>query len=52
MVFRSARLEGYLWQDPAEGVKTVKNRELLTRRAFTIDELRPILAVADPNGKA
>jgi hypothetical protein len=48
MVFRSARLDGYLWQDPAEGVKTVKNREPLTRRPFTLDELRAILAVADP----
>jgi integrase len=47
MVFRSARLEGYLWQDPAEGVKTVKNRAPLTRRPFTLDELRAILAVAD-----
>ena len=47
MVFRSARLDGYLWQDPAEGVKTVKNREPLTRRPFTLDELRAILAVAD-----
>jgi integrase len=48
MVFRSARLDGYLWQDPAEGVKTVKNREPLTRRPFTLDELRSVLAVADP----
>jgi integrase len=48
MVFRSARLDGYLWQDPAEGVKTVKNRDPLTRRPFSIDELRSILAVADP----
>ena len=24
-IFRSARLDGYLWQDPAEGVTTVKN---------------------------
>jgi integrase len=47
MVFRSARLEGYLWQDPAEAVKTVKNREILTRRPFSFDELRAILAVAD-----
>jgi integrase len=48
MVFRSARLDGYLWQDPAEGVKTVKNRDPLTRRPFSIDELQAILAVADP----
>jgi integrase len=47
MVFRSARLEGYLWQDPTEAVKTVKNREVLTRRPFSIDELRAILTVAD-----
>ena len=47
MAFRSARLEGYLWQDPAEGVKTVKNRAPLTRRPFSIDELRAILMVAD-----
>ena len=26
MIFRSARREGYLFEDPAEGVKTVKNR--------------------------
>ena len=48
MVFRSARLKGYLWQDPAEGIKTVKNRETFLRRPFSIDELRTILAVANP----
>ena len=49
MVFRSARLENYLLQDPAEGVKVVKNRLVQSerRRPFTIDELRAILAVAD-----
>jgi integrase len=48
MVFRSARLDGHLWQDPAEGVKTVKNRDPFSRRPFTIDELRSILKVAGP----
>lgn len=48
MVFRAARLEGHLWQDPAERIKTVKNRDPFLRRPFTIDELRSILAVADP----
>jgi integrase len=49
MVFRSARLENYLLQDPAEGVKVVKNRLISERkRPFTIDELRAILAIADP----
>jgi hypothetical protein len=27
IIFRSARLESYLLQDPAEGIKTVKSRE-------------------------
>jgi integrase len=48
MVFRSARREGYLWQDPAEGVKSVKGAPTIKRRPFTIDELRRILAVAGP----
>jgi hypothetical protein len=29
MIFRSARRDGFLFQDPAEGVKTVKNRATL-----------------------
>jgi integrase len=48
MVCRAARLEGYLWQDPAEGIKAIKNYTPAIRRAFSIDELRAILAVADP----
>jgi integrase len=47
MLFRSARREGYLFEDPAEGVKTVKNREAFARRPFSIDELRAVLAMAD-----
>jgi integrase len=47
MVCRAARLEGYLWQDPAEGIKSIKTRSLTVRRAFSLDELRAILAVAD-----
>ena len=47
MILRSARLEGYLLQDPAEGVKTVKNRTEVSRRPFSIDELRAVLDVAD-----
>ena len=48
MVFRSARREGYLWQDPAEGIKSVKGAATVKRRPFTIDELRRVLAVAGP----
>jgi integrase len=47
MIFRAARLDGYLWQDPAEGIKSVKTKEPFVRRPFTLDELRSILAVAD-----
>ena len=46
-VFRRARLDGFIFQDPAEGVKTVRNRDVFERRPFTIDELRAVLAVAD-----
>ena len=45
-IFRSARVDGYLLQDPAEGVKTVKNHSVLERRPFTIDELKRVLDVA------
>ena len=45
-IFRSARQDGYLLSDPAEGVKTVKNLAALERRPFTIDELKRVLDVA------
>ena len=45
-IFRSARQDGYLLSDPAEGVKTVKNRGARERRPFTIDELRRVIDVA------
>ena len=48
MIFRSARREGYIIQDPAEAVKTVKNRSVVERRPFSIPELRAVLEVADP----
>jgi integrase len=47
-IFRSARREGYLFQDPTEGIETVKNRAVFERRPFSIDELRAVLAVAGP----
>jgi integrase len=45
-------VDGYLLQDPAEGVKTVKNRTALERRPFTLDELRAILDVANDEWKS
>jgi integrase len=47
MLFRAARLDGYLFQDPAEAVKVLKNNAPDRRRPFTVNELRSILAVAD-----
>jgi integrase len=47
MVFRAARQEGFLFQDPAEGVRSVKSSNQSDRRPFTIDELRAVLEVAD-----
>ena len=52
MIFRSARRERHLFEDPAEGVKTVKNRTNFARRPFSIDELRAILALADEEWKS
>jgi integrase len=46
-IFRAARTDGYLLQDPAESVKAVKNRDASERRPFTLEELRAVLAVAN-----
>jgi integrase len=52
-VFRSAKKEGYLLEDPAEFVEPVKRENSRTaRRAFTIDELRAVLANADDEWKS
>jgi integrase len=48
MIFRSARQEDYIVKDPAEAVKTVRSRDTVGRRPFSLDELRAVLAVADP----
>jgi integrase len=50
MIFRQARLDGYLFRDPAEGVQIVKSRSNgeKPRRPLTIPEIQAILSVADP----
>ena len=49
IAFRAARLDGFLWQDPAEGVKTFRvGDDSESRRPFSIDELGKVLANADP----
>ena len=45
-IFRTARRDGLLSEDPAESVRMVKNHATSGRRPFTIDELRAVLSVA------
>ena len=49
MMFRQARIDQYIFIDPAEGVKVLKDRDhdKVKRRPFTLDELRLILSHAD-----
>ena len=44
--FTAARKDGYLIDDPAADVDTIRDRSESTRRPFTLDELRAVLAVA------
>jgi integrase len=47
-IFRAAKAGGYLLEDPAEFVDTVRRETRnAARRAFTLDELKSVLAVAD-----
>jgi integrase len=49
MVFRRARIDGYITDDPSEGIPVLRrNGEQRTRRPFTIPELQAIMEVADP----
>jgi integrase len=53
VAFRAARLDGYIWEDPAEGVKTFRlgdSRDI--RRPFTIPEIQKVLEVADSEWKS
>lgn len=43
MLFRDARDRALLVDDPTEFVKTVKNRKVLDRRPFSMDEVRLVL---------
>jgi integrase len=48
MLLKSARNEGFLLEDPSQGVKLLKGSgRARLRRAFSLDELRKILAIAD-----
>jgi integrase len=49
MVFRRARIDGYITDDPSEGIPVLRrNGDRRSRRPFTIPELQAIMEVADP----
>jgi len=50
MLFRAAKRDDYISENPAEFVEILKNRddEISGRRALTVSEIRAVLAVADP----
>jgi integrase len=47
MIFRAARRDALVGDDPAEFVDTVKKGKTTVRRPFTIPELKAVLSVAD-----
>jgi len=47
MVFRAARRDALIGDDPAEFVATVRKGKATVRRPFTIPELKAVLSVAD-----
>ncbi len=48
MLFRAARRDGYILEDPAEFVKRLKREDQNNRRPFSIKEIQDLLRVADP----
>jgi integrase len=53
MVFRRARRDGVLAEDPAEFVDPVKRAQPKEKkRPFTLDELRDLIAAADPEWRS
>jgi integrase len=47
MLFRAARRDGYILEDPAEFVRSVKRDSGSGRRPFRIEEIQALLSVAD-----
>jgi integrase len=53
MVFRAGRRDGLLSEDPSEFVAVVRSRNSSeNKRPFSIDQLRAVLAVADPEWRS
>ena len=52
MLFRAAKREALITDDPAEFVDTVRESQKIERRPFTLAELRAVLTVADAEWKS
>jgi integrase len=48
MFFRAAHRDGYLIENSAAYLETIRNRSDERRRPFTLEEIRALLAIADP----
>ena len=51
MICRAAKRDGYIVEDPAEFVETVRKSSEQARRPFTISEIQRVLSVADAEWK-
>lgn len=49
MVFKAAKRDGVISEDPTEFVETVRERADKSRRPFTIPELKRVLEACDPD---
>jgi integrase len=52
LIFRSAKRDGYIIEDPSEFVDPVRRNSDDARRPFTIPEIRSVIEVADPEWKS
>jgi integrase len=52
LLFRSARRDGYIIEDPSEFVESVRKSSEDARRPFTVSEIRSVIDVADKEWKS
>jgi integrase len=51
-IFREAKRDGYIAEDPSEFVDTVRRSSEDNRRPFTVPEIQSVVAVADPEWRS
>jgi hypothetical protein len=52
MICRAAKRDGYIAEDPAEFVETVRKSSEQARRPFTTSEIQRVISVADAEWKS